>query len=423
MNRNNNNGKRNGNGNGAKRNGNGNGGGRNRPAQRMTQMRRTVQPTAIAYPGENRRAMNNRTVTLSGSDFLTKLQVKAAPATAADRILATYPITPSAYPGTRVTQLSELWERYRLRKFNLRYVPAVPVTLACQFVLYIDLDPLDDPRGITDVDTLVRQAVAQAGAQQWNFHVPKSIQMASRRDDQLYYTGEDKQNLRFSQQGTAYLIQITNPVNSDGDPVGTDFEAGSIFIDWTVDFQTPQINPEATIATSAQLKAVDVTGLEFTGPDAEPIDLVPGVPRTWYIITLSYVEGAAPFADANFEIYKNPNGEFADASRITYETTGQISVNAFSSGSPKAGCIVAQSDANGSLIVYILKTGTSETSAFVVVRPLYNITDISTANRAVVLRPGQLALEPVIQNQSVMPVSLCRDGCYRRKVITPPRKE
>jgi hypothetical protein len=196
--------------------------------------------------------------TLRGSDFLSALTVKAAPATAADRILATLPITPSGYVGTRVTQLSQVWERYRLKRFSLRYVPAVPNTLAAQLVGYIDTDPNDDPTIITDTDALVRQATAQAGSQQWNFIHSKVIPLARRADDQWYYTGLDKSNERFNRQGTGYIVQVTEPIGFDGVPLVTDLVAGSLYIDWEVEFQIAQIEPAAVVEADLVLP-VDVT--------------------------------------------------------------------------------------------------------------------------------------------------------------------
>jgi hypothetical protein len=95
---------------------------------------------------------------------------------------------------------------------------------------------------------LIRQAVAQTGAQQWNFNTSRTIPLASRRDDQFYYTGNDKQNLRFSRQGTGYLIQVTDPVAFDGTDIASDLVAGTLYIDWDCTFQTPQIEPAATEA-------------------------------------------------------------------------------------------------------------------------------------------------------------------------------
>lgn len=192
--------------------------------------------------------MNNAISTIRGSDFLTTVTVRANP-TRTQRILENIQVSPSAFPGTRLTQLSQLYERYRFTSFALRWVPAIPTTLACQLLLYVDTDPLDDPEDAATVDVLIRQATAQTGSQQWNFHVPKRILMALRADDQMYYTGDTKLNPRFSLMGRAYLIQVTNPINFNGESILTDFEAGSLYIDWVCRFQTPQINPAGYLSS------------------------------------------------------------------------------------------------------------------------------------------------------------------------------
>ena len=102
--------------NGGRRAKNGNGRNGNGGAKTNT-LGRVPRVFGAAYTTENRRPVNNNTVTLSGSDFITKIRV--GPKTAStDRIIATFPVTPSGYPGTRITQLSQLYERYRLMKLQ-----------------------------------------------------------------------------------------------------------------------------------------------------------------------------------------------------------------------------------------------------------------------------------------------------------------
>lgn len=207
---------------------------------------RSNRSTPLHGSQTNARPVRNRPVRIPGSDYLQSVTVKSNPTDAPGRILATFPISPSGYKGTRLTQLSSNWERYRFKSLNVRYVSAVPATLACQLVLYIDTDPNDDPTVIADANALIRQAVAQAGSRQWNFHSGKTIPLVERADDQLYYTGVDRKNDRLSRQGTAYLIQVTNPISMNGTPVPNDLEAGSLFLDWDVEFSTAQLEPEAS---------------------------------------------------------------------------------------------------------------------------------------------------------------------------------
>lgn len=231
--------RKNGNGNG-KRNG-------NRRSRITTRQNIQTGSNGLSNQGAIHRPMIARKFVEAGSDFLGPLTVRSSPNSTADRILLSNSISPSAFPGTRLTQMSNLWERYRFRKFRLRWVPAVPKTIACQLIVYQDTDPLDDPTIIPDADALVRQATAQAGSQQFNFINPMSIDLARRSDDQLYYTGADKQNERFNRQGNFYVIQVTDPLNFNGEAITSDIMAGSLYVDWVCEFQIAQINPTAAL--------------------------------------------------------------------------------------------------------------------------------------------------------------------------------
>jgi len=234
--------RKNGNGNG-KRNG-------NRRSRITTRQNIQTGSNGLSNQGAIHRPMIARKFVEAGSDFLGPLTVRSSPNNTADRILLSNSISPSAFPGTRLTQMSNLWERYRFRKFRLRWVPAVPKTIACQLIVYQDTDPLDDPTIIPDADALVRQATAQAGSQQFNFINPMSIDLARRSDDQLYYTGADKQNERFNRQGNFYVIQVTDPLNFNGEAITSDIMAGSLYVDWVCEFQIAQINPTAVLTNN-----------------------------------------------------------------------------------------------------------------------------------------------------------------------------
>ena len=347
-------------------NGNGNGNG-NGYRQQMQPVAARTYGAPVAYSAENRRQMNNRVVCLRGSDFLGTVTAKGVRTTAQDALLATFPVTPSGYPGTRVTQLSQLYERYRLRKFSFRFVPAVPTTVACQILFYVDLDPLDDPTTISDLNILIRQATAQTGSQQWNFHSPKSIQMAMRRDDQLYYTGEDKQNLRFSQQGTGYLIQVTDILDINGTASTDDIVCGSVYVDWEVDFQTPQINPEATVLalrTPAQLTGyMDLLGTAFAGDTIVAHGFSKGA---LYAITIggAWAAGGLPsgstFRAIGGKVAPASNGDWA--CNVSANSTGAFlnATGALITSTILPGVSFIRADEYGDLYITIEKTTTTE---------------------------------------------------------------
>lgn len=237
-------------------NGNGNGNGSKSPKGTKATTRSKAAPLTSA--GSITRTATNTTINLSGTDFIGRVTVKSSPQTVGDRILRVIPISPSAYPGIRLTRMAALFERYRFKKLNLRFVSALPKTMAGQLVLYIDTDPTDDPTTLPDADTLIQQAVSHGGAKQWNVHEGVSVPLLIRKDDQFYYTGETKANERFNFQGKAFLIQVTDAVDFNGSAIAGDIEAGMLYFDWTVDFQSPQIDDPA----------IEITPLEFTNPDS-----------------------------------------------------------------------------------------------------------------------------------------------------------
>lgn len=229
----------------------------------------TARPRAIANASAITRPIDNRVHAHSGTDFIGVVRVKADVTTPSARILTTFPISPSAFPGTRMTQFSQLYEMYKFKNLRLRYVPAVPTTLACQLVLYVDLDPTDDPNGLLNADTLIRQATAQTGSIQWNFHAQQIMNMPMRSDQQFFFTGNTKQNARFSHQGRAYLIQVTDVVNFNGDGITSDLTCGSLYLDWSCQFNIPQLNPAAlttNLFTTDQVILTYTLPNGFTGP-------------------------------------------------------------------------------------------------------------------------------------------------------------
>jgi hypothetical protein len=290
-----------------------------------------------------------------GSDFITKVMVRPNP-TVEEQILAKFPISPSAYTGTRLTQLADLWEFYKFNNLALRYVPAVPVSLACQLVLYVDLDPSDDPTVIPNADALIRQAVAQTGAQQWNFHVPKRIPMALRNDRQFFFTGVDKQNVRFSQQGMAYLIQITSPVNFNGEPIATEIEAGSIFFDWNIGFNIPQINPSAITNTRIGFDDDQTVGYVRIVPGMEQFHVVGLRPKTKFVVSpIITVPSEAGYILKMFYNSSDDDGAFF---RYSLGAENMVYINNQSSNR-MPGFVIIETDIEGSSKDFFLESSPS----------------------------------------------------------------
>lgn len=240
-------------------------GGRKTQGSALNSLMTMMTAASLQNNGSNRRPMKEKIYRESGSDFIGALNILGSTdyATVANRILSSVNVEPSAFPGTRLSILGGLYERYRFRKFNLRYVPAVPNTLACQILWYFDTDPRDDPTSISSAAALIRQAIAHTGGQQWNFNHAKTNPLPQRIDDQWYYTDENTgDQVRFTRQAVGRMIQVTQLLDFNGVAPAGNIEAGSLYIDWECEFQLPQI--DADVVTRA---------LGTSGPPPTPASL------------------------------------------------------------------------------------------------------------------------------------------------------
>ena len=312
-------------------NGNGNGKPRNQRIMQGSVLTKANAPLQN-LPAFKRSGQNGQSH-LTGRDFVQKLTVKAKAdiVTASDRILLRQPISASSFAGTRLSALSQLWERYRWTQAVMEYVPAVPNTLAAQLIAYIDTDPNDDPNVVVDADELLRQAVAQAGSRQWNFNTRMDVPLIIRKDDQLYYTGEDKQNPRFSQQGVLYILQVTDLINFNGELIASSLESGAIYIRWGCMFSMQQINPSFSYpspppATAELVKVgeygfLNTTTVTVTGLEPEKQYVV--VPQKMQLGTSEPVPtGASALALLTVDAVGYPTVQIASANLDTTYTSG-----------------------------------------------------------------------------------------------------
>ena len=171
---------------------------------------------------------------------------------------------------------------------------------------------------------------------------------------QLYFTGQDKQNARFSQQGRAYLIQVTDPIDFNGQSLTGPLEAGSLFIDWSCMFSTPQLNPGAILNTLPQgsLDSVRAITYTYTPPSNDELwvpSWAPGgtpilKPRTFYIASI-YMSWS------NLRSFGNIPGNFNALLWTDPSDKALAAVSVQSSGTPDMpgiiGTIILETDQSG----------------------------------------------------------------------------
>jgi hypothetical protein len=138
----------------------------------------------------------------------------------------------------------------------------------------MDTDPLDSPQSFSG-DARIRQAIAQKGSTAFNVQTPATFKLATRADGMFYYTGADRQNERFNRAGDLHLIQVTPITGFDGKTISEAVTLGSLYVDWTVEFDIPQINPPTSSGLgnagtyTASVAPQDIVWPEEQGAEAE----------------------------------------------------------------------------------------------------------------------------------------------------------
>lgn len=340
-------------------------------------MRAQNVPRALAGGNENIRPVRNQLFRATGSDLIAKITVQPSPALVSEAILAAIPVSPSAYPGTRLTQYASMYQFFRFTKFHLRWVPAVPNTLACQFIVYVDLDPNADPSAITTIEQLGRRAVAQTGSQQFNFINNKRIPMPLRADQQQFFTGDPVQNLRFNTQGFAYLVQISDAVDFNGQVLAGPLQAGQLFLDWAVDFNTPSLSEEVISLRADPLPTITIDQtVDFVAVPGQEFEITGLRKLTTYRLTFTIAPPATVTGGPTTgiiqatETYRLGGGEgqIGQDGDIGYEGAFDLGASvtgvAFvTSQSNRSSLTLVQSDANG--VIRMLARSSSDASALV----------------------------------------------------------
>jgi hypothetical protein len=215
----------------------------------------------------------------------------------------------------------------------------------------MDTDPNDDPTQVADTNAMIRMATSHAGSQQWNFNSPKTMEFCRRGDDQMYYTGFERENKRFTQMGTGYLLQVTDPLDYNGAALATAIDAGSLYIDWTCEFETPQIEPEAAQPRIIAFTPVILNILTSSLMSPATVPVGGFEPYGTYVMTvrtrLPITGTVGGFANTDLRVLTGTTQGQNDELRV--EQTAQYGIGQ-SSSVPQV-VVVAVADKNGSITI------------------------------------------------------------------------
>jgi hypothetical protein len=214
------------------------------------------------------RVENGMVVTrVHGSDFLTALNVTTNPAAvttnlalnAAYSLVYSNYIGPQFYSPSRITSLAPLWERYKVKSINYRYVPSVPATYTGQLMMVCDHDASDNLSALSGTESLARVMGAHYGSVEGQIWQPLVASLRDQDLQQNYYTDvidptDDAPDIRLCAQGRIDIALIAQITNGASTVVGGTF--GDLYVDYEIDFFYPQID-EGEVTGGAMMGLVN----------------------------------------------------------------------------------------------------------------------------------------------------------------------
>jgi len=170
------------------------------------------------------------------------------------KLVASYDITPSAFPNTRLELMSNTYQMYRFRKLKVSFTSSLPTAVNGLFLAFVDTDPKDaiTTRNSTE---LLRIAQSHQGAKQGKIRDNWSFEMPQRADDQFFFIGNNGDE-RFRSMGKILIYQLGQATKFDGTPLTEELSAGALNLHWTCEFMNPQLQQLDRIYDSISQKDI-----------------------------------------------------------------------------------------------------------------------------------------------------------------------
>jgi hypothetical protein len=148
------------------------------------------------------------------------------------QVITTYALRPDEWDGTRLKQLSGLYEKWRLKRINVEYRPSVATTEPGSFIMFYDPDPTDSA-GSTGL-TLVQKAASAQNRVRFQCFEPKTLTARPPTGTPPMFTSfQSTDDVRLSSYGNIY---VTNDVGLTTSGSKT---YGNLYITLDIEFQKP----------------------------------------------------------------------------------------------------------------------------------------------------------------------------------------
>lgn len=220
-------------------------------------------PMPIVQPFERSRKDG---VTVIGSEFLTSITVYTSQSTSptptgVGHILFWMPINPRLLSGTRISQLSSLYQHYKYNYLIVEYVPSVPSIQDGALGMVITYDPIENwTTKTTDSDTLMRIFMAHKGGNIANVYSCMRAALYKNEDTLNDYFTQAGEDFRNEDQGNIVIVAASSFTPYDG--AMTAVTLGNVIIHYSCSLHARDVE----VGTSSNIKygQVGANGLNVT---------------------------------------------------------------------------------------------------------------------------------------------------------------
>jgi len=199
-----------------------------RMANRKVVQQMTIQPSSAAMLHPLKRVRpskrNRDGERIIGTDILFSFTTDATAAHHDEGSqLLTFPLSPgdSAWNNTRLKQYLPLYQKFRFRKFRLRYYPIANRTVSGQIVMYIDSDTTTDYSSIESTFAAIQTIMARTGERPCQISEERStryVDSLGGDPDQTFFNypaaGSATTDPRLYSQGRAFVFAVSDLPNS-----------------------------------------------------------------------------------------------------------------------------------------------------------------------------------------------------------------
>lgn len=161
---------------------------------------------------------NGQRVALTGSEYVTSLEAfsvsSETPHQAGD-VLYVIPLNPIFFPGTRLLQLSKLFQHYKFKVVTFEYIPIVPSIQDGALLMFVSHDPNENNFITTDSDSRLRMALAHKGSHMFNVYTYGRCSLSMDEDTLKSYFVSESDEPRLSNQGQLFILAASQYNNDN----------------------------------------------------------------------------------------------------------------------------------------------------------------------------------------------------------------